>query len=50
MVFQLTVEERDLRSSLDHETVVRVHRMVEEALPRGIDEAEGFHERPGAPG
>ncbi|MBW1865425.1 MAG: hypothetical protein JRI64_07325 [Deltaproteobacteria bacterium] len=48
-VFQLSMEERDVRSSLDHETVARVHRTVEKALPRGIDETEGFHERPGDP-
>jgi alkylhydroperoxidase family enzyme len=43
---QLALEERDVRSSLDRETLARIHRVVEEGLPANIDEAEGFHDRP----
>ena len=48
-VFQLALEERDIRSSLDRETLSRVHHTVEDALPTGINEAEGFHARPEDP-
>ncbi len=46
---RLSLEERDIRSSLDRETVAKVHHTVEAALPSSIDEAEGFHERPKDP-
>jgi len=48
-VFQLALEERDIRSSLDRETLSKVHNTVEDALPTGINEAEGFHARPEDP-
>ena len=46
---QLALEERDVRSSLDRETLAKIHRVVEEGLPANIDEAEGFHDRPTDP-
>jgi alkylhydroperoxidase family enzyme len=46
---QLALEERDVRSSLDRETLVKIHRVVEEGLPANINEAEGFHDRPKDP-
>jgi hypothetical protein len=46
---QLAIEERDRRSSLDRETVAKVHRTVEAALPLSKEEAEGFHARPEDP-
>jgi alkylhydroperoxidase family enzyme len=46
---QLTLEERDVRSSLDRETLARIHRVVEEVLPANLNEAEGFHDRPQDP-
>lgn len=47
--FQLMLDERDLRSSLDRDVIRTVHRTVEAALPQSIDEAEGFHPRPSDP-
>jgi alkylhydroperoxidase family enzyme len=46
---QLALEERDVRSSLDRETLAKIHRVVEEGLPANIIEAEGFHDRPKDP-
>lgn len=55
---RLSLEERDIRSSLDRETLAKVHQTVEGALPAsieeaalsaGIDEAEGFHTHPKDP-
>ena len=48
-ILRLAVEERDQRSSLDRSTITRVQATVERALPRGIDESEGFHPRPPDP-
>jgi hypothetical protein len=48
-VIKLALEERDTRSNLDRETLARVHRTVEAALPTCIDEAQGFHTRPQDP-
>jgi len=48
-VIRLAVEERDARSSLSRELLLRVQRDVEAALPRQRAEAEGFHARPGDP-
>jgi alkylhydroperoxidase family enzyme len=45
-VLRLALEERDVRSTLDRDTLATVHRVVEQALPHGLDEAEGFHLRP----
>jgi hypothetical protein len=42
---QLALEERE-RSTVPRATLARVHAMVEAALPRSVDEAEGFHARP----
>jgi hypothetical protein len=44
----LALEERE-RSSLDRDTIARVHRAVEAALPASRDHAEGFHARPADP-
>jgi alkylhydroperoxidase family enzyme len=46
---QLAVEERDARSSLDRETLARIHRTVEAALPSRVGDSEGFHPRPPDP-
>ena len=46
---RLAMEERDLRSGLDHATVARIHATVEEALPSSSEESEGFHARPSDP-
>ena len=46
---QLALEERDVRSSLDRETLAKIHRVVEEGLPANINEAEGFHDLPKDP-
>jgi alkylhydroperoxidase family enzyme len=46
---QLALEERDVRSSLDRETLAKIHRVVEEGLPANINESEGFHDRPEDP-
>ena len=48
-ILKMILEERDERSSLDRETIARVHRGVEQALPSSIDEAEGLHPRPDDP-
>lgn len=48
-VLRLGFEERDEGSSLDRETLARVHAGVEAALPDSLDEAEGFHPRPADP-
>lgn len=45
-VLRLSLEERDRRSLLPRSEVARVHALVEEALPRRIEDAEGFHPRP----
>ena len=45
---RLRLEER-MRSSLDLDTLARIHRTVESALPTGVDETEGFHPRPSDP-
>jgi len=48
-VLRHSLEERDERSLLSRQECARVHALVEQALPRGIDEAEGFHPRPQDP-
>jgi hypothetical protein len=45
----LSLEERDARSTLDRTTLARIHRTVEAALPREVDEARGLHARPADP-
>jgi hypothetical protein len=45
-VLRHSLEERDERSSLTCEQRARVDALVEDALPRSFDEAEGFHPRP----
>src|SRR5262249_48427997 len=44
----LAIEERE-RSTVPRETLGRVHRAVEAALPARPEEAEGFHPRPADP-
>jgi alkylhydroperoxidase family enzyme len=48
-ILRLALEERDTRSSLDRDTVSRIHRTVEATLPARIEDAEGFHPRPPDP-
>ena len=48
-VFQLLLEERDSRSSLDHKILAKIHAAVEKALPASIIDAEGFHPIPDDP-
>jgi hypothetical protein len=48
-VLRLSLEERDRNSSLSREKTATIHRLVEQALPRGIEDAEGFHPRPADP-
>jgi hypothetical protein len=48
-VLRLALEERDLRSTLGRDTLARIHRTVEAALPAGVEETRGFHERPADP-
>jgi len=48
-VFRLALEERDVHSSLNRETLASIHRTVEDALPAGIEDAKGFHKRPENP-
>jgi hypothetical protein len=48
-IIQLSLEERDERSSLDRATLARIHRVVEAALPRTRGDVEGFHARPKDP-
>ena len=47
-VVRLALEERE-RSTLDADTLARVHRTVEAALPTSPAEREGFHARPADP-
>ncbi|MCP4666385.1 MAG: hypothetical protein GY849_08455 [Deltaproteobacteria bacterium] len=47
--FQLALEERETLSSLDGGVHARIHRAVEAALPKNMEEAEGFHDRPDDP-
>ncbi len=47
--FQIMLEERELRSSLDREIIKKVQQTVEAVLPEDRDEAEGFHSRPENP-
>jgi len=44
----LAVAERE-RSTPPRDTVARIHRAVEAALPTGREDAEGFHARPADP-
>jgi hypothetical protein len=46
---QLLLEEKQNRSSLDGETLTKVHHTVEKALPENNDDAQGFHELPADP-
>jgi hypothetical protein len=45
-VLALALAERDERSTLDRGTLARVHRTVEDALPRSLADSTGFHARP----
>jgi alkylhydroperoxidase family enzyme len=47
--FQIMLEEREFRSSLDREVIRTIQRTVEAALPKNSEEAEGFHTRPQNP-
>jgi hypothetical protein len=44
----LALEERE-RSTVDRDTLARVHRAVEAALPARAEDAAGFHARPSDP-
>ena len=46
---QLALEERDIRCSLDRETLANLHFVVEKSLPANINEADGIHDRPEDP-
>ena len=48
-VLALALAERDERSTLDRATLALVQRTVEDALPRSLDDATGFHARPTDP-
>lgn len=48
-VFQLLLEERDRRSSLDKKVLAKIHAAVEKALPTNIIDAQGFHPVPDDP-
>ena len=48
-VLALALAERDERSTLDRPTLARVHRTVEDALPRSLEDSTGFHARPKDP-
>jgi hypothetical protein len=48
-VLALALAERDERSTLDRGTLARVHRTVEDALPRSLADSTGFHARPKDP-
>ncbi len=48
-VFRLMLEERDIHTSLNRETLAQIHRSVEDALPAGIEDVKGFHKRPENP-
>jgi len=41
----LALEERDRRSNLDRGIIAKIHRTVEQALPKNADDMEGFHTR-----
>ena len=43
------LEERDVRSTLGLQTIATVHRVVEESLPEGPSDIEGFHPRAADP-
>jgi hypothetical protein len=45
-VYQLMVEERDRRSSLERPILEKIHAAVEKALPSNVIDAEGFHPVP----
>ncbi len=47
-VLQLALEERE-RSTVDRDTLARIHRTVETALPACPDDVAGFHARPSDP-
>ena len=42
---RLALEERNCRSSLDRGIMAKIHRTVEQALPKRRDDMEGFHTR-----
>lgn len=48
-VIRLALEERDRHSSLDRRIMAKIHRTVEQALPKSADDMEGFHTRPDDP-
>ncbi len=48
-VFRLILEEREVHTSLNRETLAKIHRTVEDALPEGIEDVKGFHKRPENP-
>ena len=46
---RLALEERDRRSSLDRGIMAKIHRTVEQALPKTTDDMQEFHTRPDDP-
>jgi hypothetical protein len=48
-VFQMHLEERDIRSSLDRDTVTKIHHTVETTLLDGAGGSEGHHNQSKAP-
>ena len=46
---KMLLEERDRFSSIDRDTLIKIHRVVESSLPSDLTETEGFHERPADP-
>jgi alkylhydroperoxidase family enzyme len=46
---RLSLDERDLRSSLGRATLARVHAAVEAALPTSAADVQGAHQRPTDP-
>ena len=48
-VFQLLLEERDRRSSLDKQLLAKIHAAVEKALPATVIDAQGNHPVPDDP-
>jgi len=46
---RLMLEEKEQRSSLDREVLVRIHHSVEKALAQSRDDVEGLHPRPADP-
>ncbi|MBC2716112.1 MAG: hypothetical protein HF978_12465 [Desulfobacteraceae bacterium] len=48
-VFRFILEEQVIHTSLSRETLAKIHRTVEDALPAGVEDAKGFHKCPENP-